>query len=60
MSMTMSEQKGQQPARFGGVQARSNSKINEPRIAIRKLDFFYADNRALKQINLDLPERPRN
>jgi phosphate transport system ATP-binding protein len=27
------------------------------RVSIRKLDFFYAANRALKEINLDLPER---
>jgi phosphate transport system ATP-binding protein len=27
------------------------------RLSIRKLDFFYASNRALKEINLDLPER---
>ena len=57
MSTTMGEQQGQQSASFGGVQARATSKINEPRIAIRKLDFFYGDNKALKQIHLDLPER---
>ena len=27
------------------------------RVAIRDLDFFYGDNRALKGINLDLPDR---
>jgi phosphate transport system ATP-binding protein len=53
----MSGQQGQQSAGFGGVQARATSKINEPRIAIRKLDFFYGENKALKQIHLDLPER---
>jgi phosphate transport system ATP-binding protein len=53
----MGEQQGQQSASFGGVQARATSAINEPRIAIRKLDFFYGDNKALKQIHLDLPER---
>ena len=31
--------------------------MNEPRIAIRNLDFFYGSNRALKSINLDLPDR---
>ena len=31
--------------------------MNEPRIAIRNLDFFYGSNRALKNIRLDLPER---
>ncbi|MBV9653277.1 MAG: phosphate ABC transporter ATP-binding protein PstB [Acetobacteraceae bacterium] len=29
----------------------------EPRIAVRNLDFFYGANRALKGINLDLPDR---
>jgi phosphate transport system ATP-binding protein len=53
----MSEQQGQRSGNFGGMQARSNSAMNEPRIAIRKLDFFYGDNKALKQIDLDLPER---
>jgi len=28
-----------------------------PKIAVSELDFFYGDNRALKNINLDLPER---
>ncbi len=48
---------GQPTAGFGGVQARSAASINEPRIAIRDLDFFYGSNRALKQVRLDLPER---
>ncbi|MFO0157132.1 MAG: phosphate ABC transporter ATP-binding protein PstB [Alphaproteobacteria bacterium] len=42
---------------FGGMQARSDAALNEARIAIRNLDFFYGDNRALKGINLDLPDR---
>ena len=37
--------------------ARSGMTSNQPRIAIRDLDFFYGDNRALKGINLDLPDR---
>jgi len=53
----MGEQQGRQSASFGGVQARSGSVMNEPRIAIRNLDFFYGDNKALKQVRLDLPER---
>jgi phosphate transport system ATP-binding protein len=57
MSTTMNEQQGRQSASFGSVQARSHSTINEPRIAIRELDFFYGTNRALKQIKLDLPDR---
>jgi phosphate transport system ATP-binding protein len=42
---------------FGGVQARSEAKLNAPRIAIKNLDFFYGDNRALKAINFDIPDR---
>jgi phosphate transport system ATP-binding protein len=30
-------------------------EASPPRIAIRNLDFFYGDSRALKSINLDLP-----
>ncbi len=42
---------------MGGIQARSSATMNEPRIAIRNLDFFYGDHRALKSIALELPER---
>jgi phosphate transport system ATP-binding protein len=42
---------------FGGVQARSSVALNAPRIAIRGLDFFYGDNRALKAIDFDIPDR---
>ncbi len=31
--------------------------MNEPRIAIRNLDFFYGSHRALKSINLEFPAR---
>src|ERR1700740_1395921 len=46
-----------QSASFGGVQARSDAEINAARIAIRNLDFYYGSNRALKTINLELPDR---
>ncbi len=43
---------------FGGMQARSTAEVNAfSRISIRALDFFYGDNRALKAINLDIPDR---
>lgn len=42
---------------FGGMQARSEATLNNARVSIRNLDFFYGDNRALKGINLDLPDR---
>ncbi len=56
MSSTIQQTRSQQGA-FGGVQARALSAINEPRIAIRNLDFYYGTNQALKHINLDLPDR---
>jgi phosphate transport system ATP-binding protein len=43
---------------FGGVQARSAAAINATsRISVRKLDFYYGTNKALKGINLELPDR---
>jgi phosphate transport system ATP-binding protein len=46
-----------QSASFGGVQARAATNLNRPRIAVRNLDFFYGDNKALKAIKLALPEK---
>jgi phosphate transport system ATP-binding protein len=37
--------------------ARSAAALHDAKISIRKLDFFYGANRALKAINLDLPAR---
>ncbi|MDN3566568.1 phosphate ABC transporter ATP-binding protein PstB [Paeniroseomonas aquatica] len=39
------------------MQARSGAALNEAKVAIRNLDFFYADNKALKGIRLDIPDR---
>src|SRR5918998_2543313 len=45
-------------AGFGGLQAKSSAALSaKVRVAIRNLDFFYGDNRALKGITLDLPDR---
>ncbi|MDB5315799.1 MAG: phosphate transporter ATP-binding protein [Rhodospirillales bacterium] len=45
-------------ASFGGMQARSEVSINTTaRVSIRNLDFFYGDNKALKGVNFDLPEK---
>jgi len=58
--MSLSTETQNQPtgsASFGGLQARSEAALNDARVAIRNLDFFYGDNRALKGINLDLPDR---
>ncbi|MCK8783645.1 phosphate ABC transporter ATP-binding protein PstB [Roseomonas sp. NAR14] len=41
----------------GGLQARSGAALREARISVRNLDFYYGDHKALKSINLDLPDR---
>ena len=56
VSTTMGDSQDRQ-ASFGGVQTRAMPAMNEPRIAIRALNFYYGDNRALKDVNLDLPDR---
>jgi phosphate transport system ATP-binding protein len=53
----MSGQQEQQGSIGGGVQVRATSSMNEAKIAIENVDFFYGDNRALKSIYLNLPER---
>ena len=45
------------PGALGQMQARSTADLHEPRLAIKNLDFYYGSNKALKAINLDLPER---
>lgn len=45
----------QHPA--GGVQLHADDAANPPKVVIRNLDFFYGDNQALKNINLNFPER---
>ncbi len=42
---------------FANVQGSGAATMNAARISIRNLDFFYGNHRALKAINLDLPER---
>ncbi|MCX7378968.1 MAG: phosphate ABC transporter ATP-binding protein PstB [Alphaproteobacteria bacterium] len=39
------------------LETRPEIAATQAKIAIRNLDFFYGDNRALKSINLDFPER---
>jgi phosphate transport system ATP-binding protein len=57
MSTAMSVSQDRQ-ASFGGVQARANDvRMNEPRIAIKQLNFYYGSNQALKNIQLDFPDR---
>ncbi|MGI4798233.1 MAG: phosphate ABC transporter ATP-binding protein PstB [Janthinobacterium lividum] len=42
---------------MSAMQARSTAAIAAPRLAIRNLSFFYGTNKALKGINLDLPDK---
>ena len=42
---------------MGGMQATSSATLNETRIAISNVDFFYGQNKALKGINLNLPAK---
>nr|WP_137176418.1 phosphate ABC transporter ATP-binding protein PstB [Roseomonas sp. AR75] len=57
MSSTTDEQQAA-GASFGGVQARSDAPINTvSRISVRNLDFFYGTSKALKAINLEVPDR---
>jgi phosphate transport system ATP-binding protein len=56
--MSVTATSGQsQSGSFGPVRAQATPTMNAARIAIRNLDFFYGDHRALKGINLDLPDR---
>ena len=43
--------------KMGLMPPRSGEALNEPRISISELDFYYGTNRALKGISLDLPEK---
>jgi len=47
----------QQPPAIAAMQARSAEALREARISIRGVDFFYGANKALKGIDLDLPDR---
>ena len=42
---------------FGGVQARAATSMNDAKISMRNLEFFYGDHRALKNVTLALPDR---
>jgi phosphate transport system ATP-binding protein len=44
-------------ASFGGVQARAATNLNRARIAVRNLDFYYGEHKALKAIGLEFPEK---
>ena len=55
---SMTEQTTVATSSFGGMQVRSGEALNaQARISVRNLDFYYGTNKALKGINLDLPDR---
>ncbi len=45
------------PHAAGSVQLRAEVALSAAKIAISNLDFYYGSNRALKGVNLNLPER---
>ncbi len=47
----------EQTQSFGRVADGLTAGMNEAKISVRNLDFFYGDHRALKSVNLDLPDR---
>ena len=58
MSTTQQAAFGQEnPMSMPAMTPSSQAVVAEPRIAIRNLDFYYGANKALKSINLNLPDR---
>ena len=55
--MQQRSEAGTMPAQRSTVAASAAARSGEARISVRKLEFFYGANRALKGIDLDLPER---
>jgi phosphate transport system ATP-binding protein len=47
----------EQTQSFAGIQSRPAAGLAETKISIRNLDFFYGEHRALKGIDLSLPDR---
>jgi phosphate transport system ATP-binding protein len=57
MNESVAESGTSRAIRSPTLETRPETAATTAKIAIRNLDFFYGDNRALKAINLDLPER---
>jgi phosphate transport system ATP-binding protein len=57
MNTTTNTQQDQRSPNFGGMQPRSSAAINEPRISIRDLNFYYGGSQTLKRIKLDVADR---
>src|SRR5271165_550555 len=56
MSSTMASDHTE-PVKLDSSRMRSEIALGVEKIGIRSLDFFYGDNRALKAIDLSLPEK---
>jgi phosphate transport system ATP-binding protein len=58
MDQTTAAAETSAPAMIPGMQARSSAELNTTsRLSIRGLDFYYGTNKALKAINLEVPDR---
>ena len=55
--MSMTSEAHDQQGGFGSVKVQSHEALNQAKISIHGLDFFYGDNKALKNINLNFPDR---
>ena len=57
----LNESPGEVPKRdgaFGGLKVRESAGLNgDIRVQVKNLDFYYGDNKALKNINFNLPDR---
>jgi len=57
MGESMTQTTPTDAAGLGGLRARSGEGLNAARLSVRDLDFYYGAHKALKNINLDLPDR---
>jgi phosphate transport system ATP-binding protein len=57
MSTAMTNDHTQRPAKLDPGKMRSATDLGPAKISIQNLDFYYGANRALKAIDLDLPDR---
>ncbi len=55
--MSMTNEGAETISAMGGMEARSHAVMNKSRISIESVDFFYGASKALKGINLELPEK---
>jgi len=56
-TMTESTQQTPPPGSAAAMEQRAHTGLARPRISIRGLDFYYGAHKALKSIDLDLPDK---